>query len=113
MAAIVAHPARMITKPSIKSSFFTAEQQTLVREIFDGMTNPDWRERWQGKKLRDEAGRLRIGVAKGPVEPGSPEAAYLVDGISGATRTGQGVADLLRFWLGDQGFGPYLDRIRP
>ncbi len=91
-------------------SFFEhAETPGLGAQIED----PDWRERWQGKKLRDEAGRLRIGVAKGAVEPGSPEAAYLVDGISGATRTSQGVADLLRFWLGDQGFGPYLDRIRP
>ena len=52
-------------------------------------------------------------MAKGTVAPGSPEAAHLVDGISGATRTSQGVTDLLRFWLGDNGFGPYLDRIRP
>jgi Na+-transporting NADH:ubiquinone oxidoreductase subunit C len=78
-----------------------------------GIDDPAWQQQWQGKTLRDEAGRLRIGVAKGRVDPGSPEAAFQVDGISGATRTSQGVAELVRFWAGDQGFGPYLDRIRP
>jgi Na+-transporting NADH:ubiquinone oxidoreductase subunit C len=91
-------------------SFFEhAETPGLGAQIDE----PDWREQWQGKKLRDEDGRLRIGVAKGSVEPGSPEAAYQVDGISGATRTSQGVAELVRFWAGDQGFGPYLERLRP
>jgi Na+-transporting NADH:ubiquinone oxidoreductase subunit C len=36
----------------------------------------------------------------------------MVDGISGATRTSRGVHGLLRFWLGDFGFGPYLERVR-
>ena len=29
-----------ITKPSIKSSFYTADQQALIRDIFEGMTHP-------------------------------------------------------------------------
>ena len=33
------------------------------------------------------------------------------DGISGATRTCDGVTHLLRFWLGPLGFGPYLERL--
>jgi hypothetical protein len=44
-----------ITKPSIKSSFFTADQQSLLRAIFDGMTNPDWRKRWD-QQLKDDVG---------------------------------------------------------
>ena len=40
------------------------------------------------------------------------DAEHMVDGISGATRTSQGVHDLLRFWLGDFGFGPFLERVR-
>ncbi|MEE8313879.1 MAG: NADH:ubiquinone reductase (Na(+)-transporting) subunit C, partial [Myxococcota bacterium] len=67
--------------------------------------SPEWRERWRGKRVRDEQGRLRIRVALAPVDPDSPDAAYTVDGLSGATRTSQGVSDLLRFWLGDDGFG--------
>ena len=44
-----------ITKPSIKSSFFTGEQQQLIREIFEGMTHADWHERWD-RQLKDDIG---------------------------------------------------------
>jgi len=44
-----------ITKPSIKSSFFTRQQQSLMREIFDGMTHPGWRSRWN-QQLKDDVG---------------------------------------------------------
>lgn len=77
-----------------------------------GVDDPEWREQWQDKKLRDEDGRLRIAVAEGHVDPTAPAAPYEVDGLSGATRTSQGVTDLLRFWLGEDGFGPFLRRIQ-
>lgn len=73
--------------------------------------NPRWRAQWPGVRVRDETGELRVGVARGDVDPQSPEAAYEVDGISGATYTGQGVTNLLRFWLGPDGFGPFLERL--
>ena len=44
-----------ITKPSIKSGFFSAEQQSLIRGIFDGMTHPGWRKRWD-QQLKDDVG---------------------------------------------------------
>ena len=44
-----------ITKPSIKSSFFTADQQSLIRDIFEGMTNPAWLKRWD-QQLKDDVG---------------------------------------------------------
>jgi len=62
--------------------------------------------------VRDETGQIRIGVVKGRVAPSSASAAFEVDGISGATRTSDGVTNMLRFWLGDFGFGPFLERIR-
>jgi Na+-transporting NADH:ubiquinone oxidoreductase subunit C len=44
---------------------------------------------------------------------GPPESdPHRVDGLSGATITGRGVGAALRFWLGEEGFGPYLDRLR-
>ncbi len=84
-----------------------AETPGLGTEI----QSPRWRAQWPGKRVRDDAGRIRLGVARGAVYPGDPDAAHLVDGISGATKTGDGVTDLLRFWLGPDGFGPYLERI--
>lgn len=74
--------------------------------------SPEWRAKWRGKKLYDEAGALRIGVARGAVPPDSPEARYKVDAITGATFTSRGVDGLVRFWLGPAGYGPYLERLR-
>jgi Na+-transporting NADH:ubiquinone oxidoreductase subunit C len=36
---------------------------------------------------------------------------HQVDGLAGATLTGRGVEHLVRYWLGEQGFGPYLARL--
>ena len=44
-----------ITKPSINSSFYTGDQKALMREIFLGMTHPDWHERYD-KQLKDDVG---------------------------------------------------------
>jgi Na+-transporting NADH:ubiquinone oxidoreductase subunit C len=74
--------------------------------------DPDWLAEWVGKRARDEQGRLVIGVAPDEVDPESADFAYTVDGLTGATRTCDGVTGLLRFWLGDDGFGPFLERIR-
>jgi hypothetical protein len=44
-----------ITKPNIKSDFYTSDQQHLIRQIFEGMTHPDWLERWD-KQLKGDVG---------------------------------------------------------
>lgn len=78
----------------------------------DQIAKPRWRARWQDKRIYDESGALRIEVVKGRVPAGDPLAAYRVDGISGATLTGNGVTHLIRYWLGDHGYGPYLRALR-
>jgi Na+-transporting NADH:ubiquinone oxidoreductase subunit C len=74
--------------------------------------DPSWEALWPGKQVYDDTGVLKLGVARGTLTQGSVDAEHMVDGISGATRTSQGVHALLRFWLGDFGFGPYLERVR-
>jgi Na+-transporting NADH:ubiquinone oxidoreductase subunit C len=74
--------------------------------------NPNWRAQWKGKEAFDEKGSIRIEVIKGKVDPGRPEAKYQVDGISGASITTRGVKNMLRYWLGEDGFGPYLARLK-
>lgn len=76
------------------------------------ITDPAWLSKWPGKKVRDAAGRLRVAVAAREVAPGDPAAAYEVDGITGATYTGDGVTAMLQYWLGEHGFGPLLQRVR-
>jgi Na+-transporting NADH:ubiquinone oxidoreductase subunit C len=73
---------------------------------------PEWEALWHGVPIYDASGVLRIGVRTQAGGASADDAVYKVDGISGATRTNQGVDGLIRFWLGDFGFGPYLRRIR-
>ena len=72
--------------------------------------NPRWKALWPGRKAFDASGEPVISVIRG--RAGSPEEdPHRVDGISGATLTGRGVGMLVQFWLGGDGFGPYLDRL--
>jgi Na+-transporting NADH:ubiquinone oxidoreductase subunit C len=74
--------------------------------------SPSWKVQWQGKKARDDVGILRLGVGQGRIAPDSPETLYQVDGLTGATWTSNGVTNLLHYWLGEHGFGPYLRKIK-
>ncbi len=74
--------------------------------------NPRWKAQWVGKEAFDAEGRTRIQVLKGRVDPGSPDLKYQVDGLAGATITTRGVHGLLHYWLGENGFGPFLSRIK-
>lgn len=73
--------------------------------------NPSWKALWKGRKAFDDKWTPTIQVIKGPAGP-AKEAPYSVDGLSGATLTSRGVTNLLRFWLGDEGYGPYLANVR-
>lgn len=76
----------------------------------DQVDKPEWLAQWPGKKLYDESGDPAIEVVRGQA-PEGPNAVYQVDGMSGATLTGRGVMNLLRYWVGPDAFGPYLDRL--
>lgn len=73
--------------------------------------NPKWKALWKGRKAYDESWEPTIQVIKGPAGP-PEEAPYSVDGLSGATLTSRGVTNLLQFWLGEHGYGPYLEQFR-
>jgi Na+-transporting NADH:ubiquinone oxidoreductase subunit C len=72
---------------------------------------PAWEARWRGLRAYDDTGVLRIGV-RAAGSGNRDDAASLVDGIYGATRTTQGVDGMLRFWLGEFGYAALLQRIR-
>jgi len=74
--------------------------------------NPKWKALWPGKVLFDDAGKPIIKIVKGGVDPASPDANHQVDALAGATLTSNGVDHLLQFWLGEQGFGPFLAKLR-
>lgn len=67
-----------ITKPSIKSNYYTADQQQLVRKIFEGMTNPDWLERWD-RQLKGDVGGFGQNQSLAIFgEPGSKEFEFVL-----------------------------------
>jgi Na+-transporting NADH:ubiquinone oxidoreductase subunit C len=70
--------------------------------------NPAWKAKWTGKKLYDKDGSMQLHVAKGTAEQNNP---HQVDGISGATLTANGVTNLVKYWLGDDGFKKLLKRL--
>lgn len=72
--------------------------------------NPSWKAQWAGKKLFDDELNPKIQVVKGSVENSDPEKEYKVDGLSGATITSNGVTNLVQYWLGDDGFGPFIQK---
>jgi len=73
--------------------------------------NPSWKALWPGRKALGDDWQPKIEVIKG--RAGKPDAdPYHVDGLSGATLTSRGVTNMLHFWLGPEGFGPYLEKFR-
>lgn len=66
--------------------------------------SPAWQALWPGRSLVDETGALAITVVRGKgTEP------FQVDGLTGATRSSQAVGNAVQFWLGADGYGPFLD----
>ncbi len=70
------------------------------------IAEPAWQAGFPGISLHDAAGDLRFAVAR--AETSSP---HEVDGITGATRTGRGMTNMVRFWLGPDGYGPLIRAI--
>ncbi len=73
--------------------------------------NPRWKAGWQGRRAFDADGEFQLAVIKGQAAS-AEEDPFRVDGLSGATITSNGVTNMLDFWLGENGFEPYLARIR-
>ncbi|MFV1872273.1 MAG: Na(+)-translocating NADH-quinone reductase subunit C [Oleiphilus sp.] len=76
--------------------------------------NPRWKAFWPGKKLfdLDESVEPKIHLVKGSVDKSSKNIDYQVDGLAGATLTSRGVTNLIQFWVGENGFQRYLNRLR-
>ncbi len=70
--------------------------------------NPKWKAQWPGKTILSDAGTPTLDVTK----PGKARAENQVDGLSGATITSNGVEHLVNYWLGKDGFGPFLNHLK-
>ena len=73
------------------------------------VTSDNWKALWPGKKMFDEQNNIAIQIVKGGAKEGD---VHGVDGLSGATLTSNGVEHTLHFWLGDEGYGPFITNFR-
>ncbi len=69
--------------------------------------NPRWKAKWDGKKIYEDGDFQdpQIQLVKG-----GASGEYEVDALSGASLTSRGVTNMLRFWLSEEGYAPYLAR---
>ncbi len=69
--------------------------------------NPNWKGLWKGKKIyKPGEAAPAISVVK------NASGEFEVDSLSGATITSRGVSNMMHFWLGETGFGPFLQKVR-
>jgi len=70
--------------------------------------NPNWKAQWIGKQVyANDTVALRL--VKGGADRSDQ---YGVDALSGASLTSRGVDNLLKFWLSESGFKPFLDNVK-
>lgn len=74
--------------------------------------NPLWKAHWPGKQVYGDEGNVQLTVIKGAVDESRAEAEHQVDGLSGATLTTRGVDNLIKFWMGDDGFAKFLSNLK-
>jgi Na+-transporting NADH:ubiquinone oxidoreductase subunit C len=83
-------------------------EQAETAGLGDQILRPDWQAQWQGRQLFDSRGNLSFRVASGMVAEGSPAARHAVDGLSGATVTGDAVTRIVAYWFGPNGYEEFL-----
>jgi Na+-transporting NADH:ubiquinone oxidoreductase subunit C len=74
--------------------------------------NPKWKGLWKGKEVYGADSTVSLTVIKGAVNENTPEPQHKVDGLSGATLTGKGVDNLVKFWMGSMGYAKYLTNLK-
>jgi Na+-transporting NADH:ubiquinone oxidoreductase subunit C len=82
-------------------------EQAETAGLGDQITNPAWQALWQGKRLYDRQGNVQFRIAHG-----TSDSVYEIDGLSGATVTGDAVTRMINFWFGPTGYGPVLSMLQ-
>ncbi|KAA9009412.1 NADH:ubiquinone reductase (Na(+)-transporting) subunit C [Histidinibacterium aquaticum] len=84
----------------------TITEQGETPGLGANIESPSWQAQWPGTQLLGPDGEIRVAVVRGGAQN-----EYEVDAITGATRTSNGVQNMVRFWIGPEGFGPVLDAL--
>ncbi|MBU0558476.1 MAG: Na(+)-translocating NADH-quinone reductase subunit C [Bacteroidetes bacterium] len=101
-----------LDKDLSKVKGFTFYQHGETPGLGGEVDNPKWKEIWKNKEVFDANGNPVIQVIKGRVDDTDPNAIHKIDGLSGSTLTTRGVDNTVKFWLGDEGYGPFFKRVK-
>lgn len=85
---------------------FSIVDQAETPGLGSRIEDPDWLAQWKNRPVYSDSGEMSLKVAVG-----SAQIRNEIDGITGATRTGNGINNMLQYWLGEHGFGPFLSTI--
>ncbi|XOD70436.1 MAG: NADH:ubiquinone reductase (Na(+)-transporting) subunit C [Sodalis sp. (in: enterobacteria)] len=90
---------------TVQNLFYYQQNETPL--LGATVEDPVWLHQWIGKKILNEQAQPALKV----VQPSSKHCdIYTIDGITGATMTSVGVEKSVNFWMGEQGYGPFLQR---
>ena len=88
-----------ITKPSIRSEFYTKDQQAMAHDVFRGLVNPEWYDRFV-KQLKDDTGGRQWGDSQSLAifgEPGSDKFEMVLTGRHQTLRADGNTQDHVAF----------------
>lgn len=98
---------------AIKPDFQTVEglvfyDQAETPGLGGEVKSPRFKNQWPGKELYGDDGEVKIQVVKNA----DTSDKYSIDALSGATITSNGVTNAMKYWLGPEGFKPFVDRMK-
>lgn len=96
-----------IQNQSIQIKGITFHQHAETPGLGGEVSNPAWQAKWLDKIPYDAAGKPHIHLKKS-----GGSASNEIDSLSGATLTSRGVENLINFWLGEQGFKPFIQQLQ-
>ena len=91
---------------------FTFYEHVETPGLGGEVDNAKWKGSWKGKKALAADGTILINVIKGLVDKTRPEAISQIDGLSGSTLTTRGIDNLVKFWLGENGYAKFFAKLR-
>lgn len=88
---------------------FTFYQHAETPGLGAEVDNPRWKALWPGKQLMNNSGAVVLKVVKnGAFNPDAADAINTIDGLAGATITGNKVQGIIRYWFGQHAFAKFL-----
>ena len=96
----------LAVEPDLKTiAGLTFYEQAETPGLGGEIKSAKFKAQWPGKKIYGDEGNVRVQVVKA-----APDDEYSIDALTGATITSNGVSKMMKYWLGDEGFGPYIKK---